>query len=426
MKRYFLIILWLFPLLFPLSSSAQFQFSGELRPRTEIRHGYGSPYEKGQEAAFFTSQRTRLNFFYSQKDFRVGISLQDVRTWGDVKQLNASDKNGIMLHEAWGELILLPELSLKLGRQELVYDNQRILGNVGWAQQARSHDVALLKFSTDEVGTLHLGLAYNQDMEQKKTRFYSVAGNYRDMQMLWYNRGFENLKLSLLFLNAGFQNLASLTMDESTHYVQTMGTYMTYKLGEGEINVSGYYQTGEDINNRDLNAFLISCGYTRSFSSHWVGSLGFEIQSGTETTNQGPEFKNKSFTPLFGTNHKFNGHMDYFYVGNHGSNVGLQDYFAGLKYNKAKISFGADLHLFASYASLYDINGPDAKEMNKYLGAELDLSLGYKISDQVGVKVGYSHMFDTKSMEVLKKINGDKANYWSWFMVVFKPQFINQ
>ncbi len=32
-----------------------------------------------------------------------------------------------------------------------------------------------------------------------------------------------------------------------------------------------------------------------------------------------------AFTPLYGTNHKFNGWMDYFYVGNHGSSIGLQD-----------------------------------------------------------------------------------------------------
>ena len=35
--------------------------------------------------------------------------------------------------------------------------------------------------------------------------------------------------------------------------------------------------------------------------------------------------ENNSFTPFYGTNHKFNGHMDYFYVGNHIGNVGLRE-----------------------------------------------------------------------------------------------------
>jgi hypothetical protein len=33
----------------------------------------------------------------------------------------------------------------------------------------------------------------------------------------------------------------------------------------------------------------------------------------------------KSFNSLYGTNHKFNGWVDYFYVGNHAESIGLVD-----------------------------------------------------------------------------------------------------
>jgi hypothetical protein len=35
---------------------------------------------------------------------------------------------------------LTEAFSMKLGRQEVIYDNSRIFGNVDWAQQGRSHD----------------------------------------------------------------------------------------------------------------------------------------------------------------------------------------------------------------------------------------------------------------------------------------------
>jgi hypothetical protein len=49
-------------------------------------------------------------------------------------------------------------------------------------------------------------------------------------------------------------------------------------------------------------------------NEQWTLRGGFELLSGTDL--QEPD-KNSAFTPWFGTNHRFNGHMDYFYVGNH-------------------------------------------------------------------------------------------------------------
>ncbi|MCY7359793.1 MAG: alginate export family protein [Rudanella sp.] len=80
-----------------------------------------------------------------------------------------ADLNGLMLHEAWGEFSLLDtnktklgkEFTLKIGRQELVYDDVRLLGNLDWLQQARRHDMALLKYSA-KGWTAHVGIAYTK------------------------------------------------------------------------------------------------------------------------------------------------------------------------------------------------------------------------------------------------------------------------
>ena len=138
--------------LFSINSFGQFSLSGEFRPRTEFSHGYKSLASPDQEASLFTAQRTRLNFDYKNDLYKVKLTLQDVRAWGSQKQLVSNEDFATSVHEAWAEVFFTEKISLKAGRQELVYDDHRIFGSVGWANQARSHDVALLKFKLDFPG----------------------------------------------------------------------------------------------------------------------------------------------------------------------------------------------------------------------------------------------------------------------------------
>ncbi len=419
MKKLFCLSLILFLGLVPMLSMAQLTFKGELRPRTEYRHGLKSLFNSTDDAALFTSQRTRLNLNYNDSKFRVGLSLQDVRVWGDVAQLNMSDKNQLMLHEAWGEIIFNENLSLKVGRQELVYDDSRILGNVGWAQQARSHDLALLKYKTDENGQFHVGLAVNNDAETLSKQLYFT--NYKNMQFAWYNRKSDQFDFSLLFMNLSFQhsNEVDDKVDLVNKYQQTFGTIMSYRPGKISFTGSLYGQSGKDWNDNNLSAYMFNLGMKFPIGEAWKGNAGVEVLSGNDSNASG---KNKAFNPLFGTNHKFNGHMDYFYVGNHVGSVGLQDIYGGLDYAKDKLSFAAAIHLFSTQADLY--SGVDKQD--KYLGTELDLSVGYKYSDNVLFKAGYSHLFATDSMQVLKGGDKDETQNWGWVMLVFTPDFLKK
>ena len=119
--------------LISVQTFAQLTLSGEFRPRTEFRNGYKTLNPSDVDPALFTSQRLRLNTKYATEKYTFFVSLQDVRVWGDVKQLNTADNNGLALHEAWG-LVNFDGVSLKAGRQETVYDDSRMFGNVGWAQ----------------------------------------------------------------------------------------------------------------------------------------------------------------------------------------------------------------------------------------------------------------------------------------------------
>jgi len=53
------------------------------------------------------------------------------------------------------------------------------------------------------------------------------------------------------------------------------------------------------------------------------------------------------------------------------------------------------------------------------------MTLGYKVSKNVNVVAGYSMMFATKSMEVLKGGSREENNSWGWLMFVFKPNLFS-
>ncbi|MDX1327880.1 MAG: alginate export family protein, partial [Arenibacter sp.] len=357
---------------------AQFTLDAELRPRAEYRHGYKTLFPDNTDAALFVSQRTRLNTDYKLEGLTFYLSIQDVRVWGDVPQLNLSDENGLGIHQAWGEVLLQEGVSVKLGRQEISYDDHRIFGNVGWAQQGRSHDALLLKYQKSNFN-IHLGLAYNQDGENLFGTTLTTPGTYKSLQYLWGNRTWDRFSASLLFLNNGMQFIDLINSNNNdTRYSQTVGTHLTYREGSWSFNSNIFYQMGKDVTNNELSAFLISLEGNYKITQKWQMGLGGELLSGNE--NGVPaNGKNKAFTPFYGTNHKFNGHMDYFYVGNHIHNVGLIDI-----YLKTKLVFGEKDNLSIAFHN-FSAEAPLSSTANKQLGNELDLTYNYKIKKYVSL-----------------------------------------
>ncbi|HBQ58501.1 MAG TPA: hypothetical protein DD671_02455, partial [Balneolaceae bacterium] len=111
----------------------------------------------------------------------------------------------VNIHEAWAQIYFSDEIGLKLGRQELVYDDQRLLGSVNWAQQARSHDALVFKYKNlSSSFKLDVGAAYNQEIQNLQGNYYSL-NNYKVLSYLWMNKDFEKLSISGLMLTDGFE-----------------------------------------------------------------------------------------------------------------------------------------------------------------------------------------------------------------------------
>ncbi|MCB0804062.1 MAG: alginate export family protein [Flavobacteriales bacterium] len=393
---------------------AQFQLDAEIRPQYEFRNGYKTLFPDQVDYASFVSQRTRLISSYSTNKIKVFVSIQNIRIWGNVPQLNVNDKNGFVLHEGYGEIKLKPNLLVRLGRQELVYDDQRFLGNVDWAVQGRSHELALLKYSKGDF-KLDFGVAMNQDADSLTGRTYMQQGNYKNMQLLWMNKSWKYLNASFLFLNNGLQylDIVDFTKNE-VRYSQTAGSHLKYKKNKLKLNSNIYYQFGNDLNENQISAYLLGLEGIYSNIEKLDFTLGGELQSGNDEGGIKNK-KNNAFSPLYGTNHKFNGYMDYFYVGNHMNSVGLLDlYFkTKMKINDKSI-VSIDLHQF---------NAPAEFKGNAFesLGTEIDLVYSYNFDKDLNIKFGYSHLFAQKGMEWIKFSKDYKINYFAYLIVTFKP-----
>lgn len=398
-------------------SSAQFSLSGEFRLRTEYSHGYGSLADVGQRPSIFVSQRTRLNFDYAGERLTTGLVLHDVRVWGSQPQLVSNEDFATSVHQAWIEYAFEAGWAFKAGRQELAYDNHRIFGNVGWAQQARSHDLVLFKY--EEELKLHAGVAYHEN-SVRTNNFYTGPDAYKTMQFVWMNNSFEQFDISLLFLNNGVPvvrqtNAFGQMTAQGISFSQTIGTYVEANVDEQlSVIFSTYFQGGRDGDEVRKRAWYVN-GEGQYELEEMDLVIGYELLSGTPYNESGI---NRSFTPFYGTNHKFNGHMDYFFVGNHINSVGLGDiYLKGSKQVGGTL-FKADLHMFHAAAEI----APDA---GIYLGTELDLSAGWQLGDEVKLHVGYSHLLPGESMELLKGGDQEAIHNWAWVMVTVTPEFFS-
>lgn len=401
-----------------LANAQTFKIDADIRERAEYLHGFGSLTMQNAEPGFFVAQRARLNTGYTSDKLSVMVSFQDVSTWGATRQILPTDHDdSFSLAQAWAQLKVCEGWALKLGRQPLVYDDQRILGGLDWAMQGRFHDAAMLKFNKKGF-KLDLVGSFSNTGQQRVGSDYTVTGffSYKTMQLLHASNKFKKGSVSLILMNNGFQRYDTTKTPPDPDGVfnrHTAGVF--FKLDPAKsVNItgSGYYQFGQANATTTLKAYDILLDATFKATDKLSFGAGIELLSGNDSTT--PE--QEAFFPLYGTNHKFNGFMDYFYVGNHANNVGLNDAHlsAVLKAGK-KSKIIARAHYFTSNT---DITGAAGKD----LGTEIDLVFVRPLMKGVVFKGGYSHMFGTENMETLKGVTTPSGvQNWAWAMFIIKP-----
>lgn len=477
-------------------SSAQFALTGQLRDRAEVRKGFGNVLPENSVPASFISQRARLNFGYKWDRLNFGATIQDVRVWGqDASSITITDGNRLMLHEGWAEIILsnkadttikfklLDNLSLKIGRQELVYDDARLIGNLDWLQQGRRFDMALLK-TVHKGWQVDIGYAYNQNAENFAGIYYtpgnvpqyvkndagvlvptpsgmvplvaangnsSATGNpsytnppntngatqdYKNFLSFYVAKKLNQTKISGLFFKddfakyrtatvaAGGGNLYGRVFDvKGTEDRYTFGGMISPTFGNasgfGKVNVQGAYYHQLG---EDRDGKDLNAYHYSVFATYSKGK--FTAGPGYDVLSGNKittdPTASKRFDPLYGTPHKFWGYMDYFYAGTGSPALGLKNYYFKTKYTANEYFFAADFHHF-------DLANPLATSQNA-LGDEIDLTANYTLNKFTTVELGYSLMKATSIMEIAKAqaltAQYNHTSQWAYLMINIKPDFL--
>lgn len=452
MKKLFpggiMLLLFCGALSFP--SYGQFSLNAQLRTRTEYRDGQGAPLAREASPAVFTSQRTRLSAGFTAYRIQLGVTVQDVRVWGQdgstINRTTTANNNGLMLHEAWAEILLTDtavrnqSLKLKIGRQELLYDDSRLLGNLDWLQQARRHDAVLLKYERSDW-MLHAGGAFNQNKENATNTIYDATppgnytgntnggNNYKSLEFVYAGRKLAKGNVSFLFLADQFSryhidsvnNAPVKTWEGPTYNRMTTGIYFSNTFQRLTLTGSAYYQFGKNADGVKLSGELLSAAFQYALTPAFSAGAGIDYTSGGVTNGT-----SHAFDPLYGTPHKFWGFMDYFYAASGFGNRGLQDY-----YIKTKIKAGkkwiitADAHEFYSASDIPV--AADKPAMTRRFGTEADLTAIFTLTPMIAFEGGYSHFWNTNSLTaagVKNVANASSNSNWAYLMVSIRPSFL--
>ncbi len=428
MKRSILVF---FVLMGELCFAQNLSIDGVYRPRFEHRDLVTVPTINSIPDF---SHRARINFTYTNDTNRLKmrIVLQDARVWGNSDQKPDDDLNSLSFYEAWAEYGFTPKFSVKVGRQELSYDNELIFTHADLHQQGRSHDMLLLKYAGD-IG-ISGGLAINNDsklLQPYKTPY--ELKNYKNLQFLRLEKKTKALTASFMAVNMGLEYYDNTQTDSvQVNYLQCAGVYFKLFLSQRLFTTNSfYYQIGKDQFDLDLNAFslITRLAYVVKPKT-FIAEGGFEVYSGNSSkTELGKE--NNSYSIPFGSVILNTGLPGmYVMAGTDGKiayHKGLMQPRLNLTFLHNKLTVLNKTVLPYSYGELYDATGA---ETSKWLGIENETYVFYKLNPEVTFNFifGYYYMSDNMDFNPHPAF-GNFANYernptWVIAGLIFTPKFL--
>lgn len=404
-----------------------FTLSGQLRPRFEYRNGAYQALQEGEEPAILVNNRLRLNMDYRfRQDLQLYVSLQQVNIWGQAPQVQVIDRTGgLSVFEAYAALPLGGGFDLKLGRQQIVLDEDRIFGSLDWHPAGRAHDAVNINWRPVENLYLRSFFAFNQNYLDGKAATDKINGNvnnpkgqyftpgqpYQHMEALHAHYVFTpEQQLSFLFANLGLRN-----DDKADYNMQTFGVQYRGRSESLSYGAEAYLQTGKNNTGATKEAYLLAAMVGYKFLPSLSATMGIDYLSGNNTTDS-PD-KDKVFTPFSGTNHKFYGFMDYYYV-SYTPKVGLLNpYISATVKTSEKGNLSATGHYFRSAGKI------DGK--TRHLGVEADLVYTHKLQPFASLQVGYSVHKVSGSYNTLRGFSATRPwQDWFWCSININPTML--
>jgi len=393
----------------------EFKLGAGVAPATDFRR-----YNVDNRNIYFL-YRVRPHVGYSANGIGFYLEGRHSGSIDDDRGPRNPEADPMDIHQAYitlGNTKDLP-LSLKLGRQELSYGEERLVGAFAWNNIGRVFDAAKItlrqeNFSVDAfTSMLTVVDQHNLNYPNPDDWF---SGVYVTTKFVPKN----TLDLYFLSRNAGRQSYTaanSLVPLPSPRDIYTAGIRLKSLPGQFgnwdySIEVMGQWGHFNDpllpAGARSLRheAYALVCqgGYTFKEAA-FTPRIGLEYSAATGDGNPN-DGKHGTFENLFPTNHKFYGYMDMVSLQN------IHNLRATISMNPVKrFKFSLDWHAFwLADSSDHFYNAAGARRAatlaptpgtgyginpnySSYVGSELDLVATYTLHPAAVVEAGYGHFF---------------------------------
>ncbi|MBI1944215.1 MAG: alginate export family protein [Deltaproteobacteria bacterium] len=355
-------------------------------------------------ATIFT-HRARLGLGAEWKDVgRFVVDMQDVRGWGaevtaappapqDVT-LFGKVANSVDMHQAFAGVFIGPT-ELRVGRQEIAFANERVLGAVDWVQQARAFDaISIANKAPGDFGYLAF-CSIVRDLDHTPTA--TAPG------LALCGVGVEH-KIMPAFRYAPLV-MVEATDNETLLSRATFGARFDGAVAGFSYDVDAFGQTswvGTDVKLAYLAG--VRAAYEVDTMLKPKAGITFDYVSGGDPATADVV----TFNTTYGTNHKFYGFQDLFLnLPVDTANRGLLDAALNLAVKEGPFSAQLAVHVF----------GPTAGDGGGALyGIEPDLVGKYDLTKQVSLQVGGSLFVPVG--EALGR--GDQTTPWAFAMLDVK------
>lgn len=366
--------------------------SAQIRPRLLTDGGRDFVGGDALERVYVT-QRSRLGVaLRGGERATVVVQIQDVRIWGEEANTLDFAAEGLDLHQAYADLNLGAGFALRLGRQEIVLDDSRLIGNVGWTQRARAFDAARVSWTRGALALDAFGAIIAED--DVDADGHIPDGRSGDVGLFGLH-GAWALGDALTLAPAIYSALDDAT--ESARH--TLGLYVSGDAKPVSYEGQFWYQLGHlGPDDAEISAMLAAARVTWAtpLPGGLTVTLWGEYLSGDGTPTS-------AFDTLYATNHTFYGEMDRFIdLPRDTALLGLIDIGGRLTLKPLdNLSIGVDGHHFRTAE-------PDGRDQST-LGTEIDTAVRWVASDGISLRALHGIFLPDDAMGSVRGLADDPA-----------------
>jgi hypothetical protein len=371
-------------------------FSGEFRDRAEGRTAYS--FKPSVDDAYDLT-RLRLNLEVTpQKWVRVFIQGQDTRALGiDASRVSSSLKDIFDLRQAYIEIKTGERdgVSLRVGRQELIFGAEHLVGASDWTNTARSFDGVRLGLAQGRARVDIFAasvVAINMTSFDQHIPGQNIYGAYASFTGVVPKSTFQPY-----FLSKTLSHVESEEGRAGNANIYTAGFRWTGSLPAGFDYAAEMAKQMGHYSNDDVAAWAGDwiAGYTVA-RAPGKPRFSTEYDYATGDTGQGDGRVN-TFDQLYPTNHSYYGIADMEGWRN------LRDLRMGasiVPHRKLKLTFDYNWFWLASaHDGLYNASGalivkpPAGGTLHRDIGSEADVIFTYNPAPQITIGSGFAHLF---------------------------------